>query len=501
MRLGERIEAAWRDHPFAVVVVTAAVLRLAAAFLSRGFAFHDDHFEVVEVAQRWLDGHRDWLGRSDSLRGLLYPGAHWALFWLARAVGIDDPQAKMLVVRLLHAAWSMIVVVFGYRIAGRLAGAERAKVAGLLLAAFWIAPWAAVHDLIEVACAPPIVLALWLLVRGEAGPRARDAFLAGLWLGLAFAVRFQTATLAIGLGVVLLAQRRIREGLALGLGAALSAGVLVGLTDWIGYGRPFSSVIAYIAYNGDPANVAGYPNGPWYQYVLTVLGVLVPPMSLLFAWGAVRVRRFALLSWPALLFFAVHSAYPGKQERFIFPILPILLILGALGALELSREVPLLRDRPRLVRGLWGWFWAVNCLLLLLYTANYSKRTRVEPLSFLHDAGDARGVIIETSERSAAYIPRYYLGDGAQVFTLPAQRSVEDLQAELASTGATPDYVVVTGEPDLDARLARLEPVCPRLDPVRTFRPGVVDWLLHRMNPRHNVNLTARLYRCGGRRA
>jgi hypothetical protein len=500
VRIRERLEAAWREQPLAVIVTVAVLLRLAAALLSRGFAFHDDHFEVVEVAQRWLDGHRDWLGRTDSLRGLVYPGAHWAVFWLARAVGLEDPQGKMLVVRLLHAAWSMIAVVYGYRIAERLAGREKAKVAGLLLAAFWIAPWGAVHDLIEVACAPPIVLALWLLVRGEGddGARPRDAFLAGLWMGLAFAIRFQTATIGIGLGLVLLAQRRVRAALALGAGGALAAAVLVGGSDWIGYGRPFSSVLAYVAYNRVPANVARYPNGPWYQYLLTLLGVLIPPTSLLLAWGAVHARRFALLFWPALLFFVVHSAYAGKQERFIFPILPIVLILAAIGAMELARDVPFLRDRPRLVRGLWGWFWIVNTLLLVLYTGNYSKRTRVEPLSFIRAAGDARAVLIETSEPSAAFVPRFYLGDTVPVFTLPAERTVDDLRAELqGSGGVQPNYVVLTGERELDARLARLQPLCPTLEPVRTFRPGVVDWLLHRMNPRHNVNLTARLYRCG----
>jgi hypothetical protein len=30
---------------------------------------------------------------------------------------------------------------------------------------------------------------------------------------------------------------------------------------------------------------------------------------------------------------------------------------------------------------------------------------------------------------------------------------------------------------------------------VATFEPGIVDRVLHRLNPRHNVNLTARVYR------
>ena len=62
------VRRAWDRHPLALVMAVAAVLRLAAALLSRGYAFHDDHFEVVEVAQHWVDGLRDWLGRSDSFR-------------------------------------------------------------------------------------------------------------------------------------------------------------------------------------------------------------------------------------------------------------------------------------------------------------------------------------------------------------------------------------------------------------------------------------------------
>jgi len=497
--LRARLGMLCRERPDVVILALAVATRLAAALLSRGFAFHDDHFEVVEVAQRWLDGHRDWLGTTESLRCLLYPGAHWVVLGLARTVGIEDPQVKMLVVRLLNAAWSMVGVIHGLRVAQAVAGAERARMAGLLLAVFWIAPFAAVHDLVEVACAPALLAALWWLVRSGEAPTPRGALLAGLWLGLAFAIRFQTATFALGIGLALLARRHWLPAFALGAGALLSAALLVGGTDWIGYGVPFSSLRAYVAYNAAPGVTAGYPTGPWYQYLLTLLGVLVPPASLLLLAGAVRARRHALLFWPTILFLAFHSAYPGKQERFLLPILPVVLILGAIGAAELAQEVRFLRERPRLVRGIWAWFWAANTLLLVLYTTNYSKRTRVEPLSFLRATGEARSVLVETSEPRAPYVPRFYLGSEVPVATLPATRTIEDLRAELIASGAPrPSHVVATGEPGLAARLERLRPICPAPRLLETFRPGVVDWLLHRANPRHNVNLTARVYRCEG---
>lgn len=491
-----RLGAWWAERPLAVVVAVAAALRLAAAFLSPGFAFHDDHFEVIEVAQGWVDGARDWLGRTDSLRSLVYPGLHWAVFAGLERLGITDPQAKMLVVRLLNGAWSMLSVVFGYRIAEAVAGRERARVAGLLLAAFWLAPFSAVRDLVETACQPPLMIALWLLVRGANGPRRRDALLAGLWLGVAFTIRFQTLVIPGTLGLVLLLQRRVAPAVLLGLGTALSAAVLQGGSDWLGYGRPFSSFLAYLAFNSDPRNVAGFPTGPWHRYLGTLLGVLVPPTSLLLLAGVLRTARgLPLLFWPAFAFIALHSAYRGKQERFLFPVLPLLLVLAVVGAKELAERFRPLVQRPRLVRGLWAWFWIANAVLLAAYTTSYSKRTRVAPLSYLHRQADVAAVVLETSEADAPYVPIFYLGKPLPVFHLPRGKSVEALRAELEGSGARPNYVVMTGEKDLDARLERLRPVFPRLARVSSFGPGAVDWLLHRMNPRRNVNLTAHVYR------
>lgn len=468
-------------------------LRLVAAVLSRGFAFHDDHFEVVEPAQRWVSGWRDSL----PYRSVVYPGLHALTFAALEALGIDDPQHKALAVRLWHAAWSTLTVLYGYRVARALAGPARALLPGLLLAAFWLGPFASVHSLVETACQPALVVATWLLVRCPGEPSPRDGFLSGLWLGLAFTIRFQTLVYAVALGLVLLAQRRFRAGLALGAGLAASSAVLLGGSDLLWFGRPFSSLLAYVAYNSDPVNVASFPRGPWYQYLATLAGVLLPPASLLLLWGAARgIRSRPLLFWPALAFLALHSAYPGKQERFLFPVLPAVLILAGLGAQELREEGPAWLRRPGLWRASWGWFWGVNLLLLALYTTSPSKRTRVEPLSFLRGRPDLAGVVLETVEQQAPWVPTFYLGRDVPVHHLPAGRAVDDLVRELAAgSGPPPNYLVLTGEARLAERQARLAGQFPRLTLLATFSPGAVDWLLWRLNPRRNVNLVARVYR------
>jgi hypothetical protein len=496
--LRRRLGGLWEERPLLLVLGVGAALRVVAAIWARGYGMLDDHFDVVEVAQHWVEGRGDWLGDAASYRSLLYPGLHWALFRALEGMGVAEPQTKMLVVRSLHAGWSLLTVLFGYRLAEALAGKEKARIAGLLLAAFWLAPFMAVRNLVEVACQPPLVAAAWLLVRGTERPRGADAFAAGLLLGLGFTVRFQTAVVPLALFGWLLAERRPRQALLLGLGTAASAAVLQGGSDWLGHGRPFSSVLAYLSYNADPQNIAGYPRGPWHRYLGLLLGVLIPPTSVALLWGGLRGwRRLGVVFWPALAFIALHSAYPGKQERFLLPVLPLVLVACSLGWLADAEESPFWRQRPRLSRGLWAWFWAANAVLLAIYTPNYGKRAQVEALTWLRGRPDLRGVLVEGwGEAAPQPLPLFYLGRPVPVYGPSA--SVGELAAQIeANGGRRPNYVLLMGDARIEERLRRVAPVAPGLAPVQQFEPGPVDWFLHRMNPRHNVNLTARLYRAG----
>jgi hypothetical protein len=273
----------------------------------------------------------------------------------------------------------------------------------------------------------------------------------------------------------------------------LSAAVLQGLTDWLGYGRPFSSALAYLAFNRDPANIAQFPRGPWHQYLGTLAGLLVPPTSLLFLWGFLRSARSAPRAfWPALAFLVLHSAYPGKQERFLLPVLPLVLVLGAVAAQALSEGWG---DRPwrlRMVHGLWAWFWAVNLVLLVLFTTDDSKRARIDPLSFLQRRGDARAVLVDVGPRGPPYVPRFYLGRPIPVYVL-----ADGAVAAAIGDGPPPNYVVVEGDEQLEQRLARLRESFHSLSPAGTFEPGLLDRILTRLNPRHIVNVPARVFRTG----
>jgi hypothetical protein len=574
MRAPEWISRQWSERPLVVVMAAAVAARLLTVLFSRGFAFYDDHFSVVEIAQRWVDGHRDWLGDPTQLRSLVYPGLHAALFWAMERLGAGSVEAKMLAARALHAAWSLGTVYFGYQAALALSDVRTARLAGLVLALFWLSAGMSGRNLIEVACQPPLVAALYLLVRrrrGSESPRpasadptagstARDELVAGALLGLAFVLRFQVAVMAGATGLwLLVAARRPLAAIRLGAGFALSVTLLLGVIDWLGYGRPFSSLIAYVEYNSAPTNIAAYPQGPWHQYLGLIAGVMLPPLGLALLFGFFREwRRIGIAVWPAVAFIAFHSWYPNKQERFILPALPYVLLVAVVGwervrahargaaaarsivaraataagshegasagapvrgrravsGSESSAVAPLGEARPpgadggaaawltspRVNARLWAVFWVVNAVLFFLVGMNDWKRARWEALEVVGARPDARGVLLEIDAADVPDPPLFYLGRELPAWELTSRTDPAKLRAEIEASGApAPNYVAFIGEKDLERRVARAEGVVPGLvGPVARVEPSLLDRALRKVNPRQHVNLPTLVYRSDG---
>src|SRR5436189_5346475 len=71
------------------IMVIGFLLRLLAAIFSKGYAFHDDHFDVVELAQKWRDGvNFYWMEGPIYNVSLIYPGLNFLLFEACSKFGI-----------------------------------------------------------------------------------------------------------------------------------------------------------------------------------------------------------------------------------------------------------------------------------------------------------------------------------------------------------------------------------------------------------------------------
>jgi len=494
------LTARFRQQPLFWLSAIALLPRLIAVLFSGGYFAHDDHFLVIEAAQSWVDGfdYNYWLPWNQagephpSGHSFFYVGLHYLLFAGFKFLGLTDPKAIMVVVRLLHALWSLVVVRVGYRIALRLSTPEVAWRCGLFLALFFFMPFLSVRSLVEAACVPFLMLGAWQLVRTPAGPTLRNALIAGLWIGLAMNVRYQTVLFGCGAGLALLLQRNVRGALVLGLGMGVPLLLVQGGVDLAIWGRPFAEMTEYVRYN--LANSTTYFNQPWYNYLPVFLGVFIPPFSLAILFGFFR-RTTPLPVWLAVFsFLFFHSLFPNKQERFIFSIVPLVFVLGYV-AWEQFRVGSAWWQRHRsLWRGVLAWTWALNFLLLIPLSFSYSKRERVEAMLMLRGT-DVKGIIIEdTVEQDPPMLPLFYQGqwDMNQQFVTDPATDVRALR-EKAPPGERANVVFFIGVEELDRRVQGIEAALGPLQAIGRVEPGLLDRMMHWLNP-HNRNVTISIY-------
>jgi len=494
----------WDEHPFPVILISAVFLRLVAVIFARGWGMSDDHFLIIEVPQSWVDGldtdqYFPWTPGNTGPTGhlLFYPGIHFLLLTFFKWIHILDPQVKMFIIRFLHAAFSMLTIIYAYRIVKRLSGVKSARMTGLLLAVLYFMPWLSVRNLVEGVCIPFLILGFWVIVRDEKPAHPFWAYLlAGIFFGLSLDIRLQTIFFPVGAGLVLLIRKQWKETLGLLTGCLLPVVLILGVIDLFIWGTPFAELRGYIIYN--ILFREAYVTGPWYNYILFILGLMIPPVSLIFLFGFFRGwKKYLILFLPALLFFVFHSSFPNKQERFIIPFIPFFIMLGIMGWNDFISQSKWWIRHLGFRKIIWFFFWIINLLLLPLITLTYSKRSSVETMYYLSKYPEISHVIAADAQDSPVLFPQFYLGQWCHI-----NKDLEGYSTTLELIQETqkmpreehPRFILFIGEGNLSARVKDAQEVFPGLVYETTIQPGFVDWLLHAANPK-NKNYTVFIYR------
>lgn len=493
------------------MLLLGGALRLLAAIFSQGFLASDDHHVVITAADRIASG--DGLPPTYA-RSALFPAAIAGVMTITRSLGVHDPGIEMMFVRLAHAAYSLLVVYFVYRIlqtspsdppslrsgqALPLAGERErtsrsaAVTGGFFAAVFFAMPVTSVHQLEESVCQVPLLAAYWWWQRGETGGGIRDGASAiarlasGAALGVALILRFPLIGLVAAFVVIgLLQPRRIETKLAF-LAGLIVVVVLQGYSNalinhewWYSFKERLGPML-------HPQRMAleseGYPSSPPWHYILTLLAALIPPASVLLLAAAAKggtSRQYLLPGAGVLAFLLSHSLIANKQERFLLPILPILFILIVAGLPWLASWL------RRWYRAMWWYFWAVSGALLLVLTFSFSKKDRVAPLVYLYRRHDATGVLVAQYNQTFT-VPEYYLGQPRPVLVVSTERGVVDTALKI-------NYVVLYSDtPDSD-RAALAEALGRPLTLLTVITPSLSDRIAHAINPRHNKARTAAIY-------
>jgi len=500
----DRIRRNWDDRPLLLIMGLAIIFRFLAVIFAKGWGMFDDHFIVIESAQSWVDGYdyNYWLPWSQGNTGptghnMFYPGFHFLLFSFLKWSGINDPQTKMFFVRLLHAALSMITVYFGYLITEKLGGKRSARIAGLLLSILWFMPWISVRNLVESTCIPFLMMGFWFIIRSDKDNRTfLNYFLAGLFFGLAFNIRPQTALFAAGVGLVILFSRRWKELVSIILGAFLTVIIVQGGLDFMIWGQPFAELIEYFRICATESDL--YITLPWYNYFLVIAGLLIPPVSLFLLFGFIRKwRKCLIIVLPSVLFFIFHSYYPNKQERFILPMLPFFIMIGSIGWQEFVELSKFWNNHRKLLRISWTFFWIINIILLGVATFSYSKKARVESMQYLSKYPDIRYLVMIDEESLPEQIPKFYLGQWPVCWSEQSgDHSPDSLLRHVLKQPSDqyPRFFLFTGEKDLQSLVTKTRKHFPFIVYETTIHPGFIDRTVHWMNP-VNRNRTIYIYR------
>jgi hypothetical protein len=359
-------------------------------------------------------------------------------------------------------------------------------------------PWLSVRNLVEVACIPFLLWGTWMIVIAhDRGKPLTYVFYAGMLLGIAFSIRFQTVLFIGGAGLALLALRQWKEAFALGAGTLIVFTATQAPVDYYIWGSPFAQFTEYVLYNLD--NAYNYIVGPWYNYTLLILGILVPPISIFIFTGWLRQWRKQLVIFlPVLVFLAFHSYFPNKQERFILPVVPFFIILGIPGWNEWVESKKRSELFLKFIRGSWVFFWCINIFLLPFITTMYSKRARVESMTYLYPKRSGiKTILMEDTNRSSAKMaPEFYLGKWIHCYELSEQFGYDSLEYYMDKYGEDdyPQYALFLGDKNLEARVKGLDAHLPGLVLETTIEPGFIDRVLYWLNPR-NANDVIYIYR------
>ncbi len=497
----------YKDKPLATILFVGFIFRLIAVLFSKGYGMSDDHFLIIEVPQSWVDGLdvNNWLpglhnpNAKPCGHSLFYTGLHYYLLLFFKQIGLNDPNFKMYFIRLIHALYSLITIVYGYKITAKLSSEKNAKVVAWLLALLWCFPMLSVRNLVEMVCIPPLIFSMWLIVKYWNEDKKKIFLLAGLIAGLAFSIRFQTSTFIAGMGLAILLNKKYFESVLFGIGAIISVCLIQGGIDFLIWGKPFAEFEEYTLYNMQHAN--DYIVGDWYNYLLLIAGILIPPISFFIVFGnIINWRKMLVVVLPSLLFLIFHSAFPNKQERFILPIIPFLIIAGISGWNSFAEQSNFWIKRKKTLQNIWVWFWVLNIVVLLILTPSSTKISRVDAMNYLSAKVDLKNFILETSNSDETILmPRFYLKKWINFYSLKKSDSLDTFARNLITKSISehPNYIVFGESENLENRLAKIQKHFNDVTFETTIQPSYLDKIMHWLNPYGNENQTYFIYKLG----
>ncbi len=500
----QKIREYYNSNPLTFIIIVGFLFRLLAAIFSKGYGWSDDHFLIIEIAQSWVDGlnYNSWLPLEDGTNeppgfSFFYVGIHYYIFSFFEWIGIFNPQSKMLITRVLHALWSLLIIYYGYKITLELSNKKTAIIVGWILSLLWLFPMLSVRNLVEYVSIPPIMYGLWVIINSNK-TKLWTWIWVGFVFGIAFSIRFQTALIFGSIGIVMLIQGKWKEAIYIAIGGVISLVIFQGGIDWLVWDKPFIQLLHYIGYNSNQENIMQYTVGPWYTYMLLIIGILIPPISIFITIGFFKEwKKLLIIFIPVIVFLIFHSYYPNKQERFVLTIIPMMIIIGIIGWQKISENKKTGSLLRSFIRGSWIFFWIINFIALVPITLMYSKQARVESMSYISDYGNINNFVIEDIHKTnSGFPPQFYIKNWYNYVSIKDSNDLLEHSKiqQNYNDSEQPGFILFYQPIDIELRVENMKTIYPNIVFETIIEPGFMDKVMYWLNP-INDNQNIYLYR------
>ena len=328
-------------HPLLYILLFAIVLRLLAVIFTGGYMIDGHYFNYYDIPLKWLDN--PWF---------VYP------------------------VRLLLGTFSLLIITLGYRITKLIADKTTALEVALLLAFLWMMPYFSVHPIPQIVMMPFILYGTLIIVKqdillkhNEIEKFHRTTFIiAGFFLGLGFAVYYQSLLYYIGILIALLVLKNRKGALMTLIGYIIAITLTQTIIDLIIWHRPFVNIINFFR-NSCQYLFSTTHNWDYYFYgnaVLYMLFYVVPPLSIMLFIGLFNVcHKYLLLFLPTFTMILFYTVFPNKNAIYTLAMVPTFIIAGFVGWKELYKNSKSWTKNSLIVKVSYIVFAIINTFVLL----------------------------------------------------------------------------------------------------------------------------------------
>lgn len=480
------------------VLLAAAIVRLIAAIFSEGYIMSDDHFLAVEPVSSWVHGenYHNWYPNAYNETDHAQPFSYayyflnFVILKFCAAIGILNPFVQAFVLRLAHAALGLWGVYLFVKLAERLISSVTWRMYAIW---FWVFGGVvtvfSVHQLVETACIPFVLLAYLYVLMYFEKDRVGAIIIVAVAFSVAVGMRYQLVFFPLTLGVYLLWKKKWSGAVLFGIFFTLGF-ALTQIDNLLFWHKPiYQHLLDYQSYNA--THFADYPSNV-FSYLALVTYYIFPVITIVFLLSLRRrpdaehdSSKDALQVLPifigAIVFIVFHLIFPNRQERFILPAVPFVLLLmirtiskryPCSASCATSFEESSNGSCATSFEESWP-HKAIRCSIYLsaIYTVSYSfyipKSKYLEASHALYERGDFQNVVIDNWKgEESVWLPMHYVGKFSHPFSMTSKKSMDQLKQQITHQplydskrlpAPAPNYLIIWGREEAYLRAKAYE--------------------------------------------